>query len=169
MKATKERIRAIKAELGQSSCVLGDTSQKTNYDTTTKSALALAHKLSVKQDIIDRPKNVSSIYFGSNPNEYQTETKRSSASLGKSDRLQYVQRKQEMSQMKTNLLRRNFSFGEEEVEYISDYQRGYVALSPEVYKSGLHREGMKEYLKDVRKCHFSLGQDEVDYKSNTSK
>eukprot|EP01041_Mallomonas_annulata_P003340 gene3340-6610_t len=163
------KIKTIKAELSQSTCVFGDTSERTSYETTTKSAMNSSAR-AAGQDCRSHPKEVSkdsAIYFGSTPCDYSTENRRANSAKN-GDREEFKSRRAEVVAMKQNLLKRNFTLGEEPVEYISDYQRGYAAFPPESYVKG-GKEDMKHFLDDTRKCHFSLGQDKVDYTSNTSR
>mmetsp|Transcript_28391 Transcript_28391/g.28689 ORF Transcript_28391/g.28689 Transcript_28391/m.28689 type:complete len:291 (+) Transcript_28391:165-1037(+) len=166
--ATQSKIKSIKAELSQSACVFGDASETTSYNTTTRSALQESANVAGSKGSRSKPKEISSgstIFFGSTPCDYVTETKRASTAL-EGDANEYKSRRAEVTAMKQSLLRRNFSLGEEPVEYLSDYQRGFSALPPDTYK-GSKRQEMKEFLDDTRRCHFILGQDQVDYRSNT--
>lgn len=163
------KIKTMKAELSQSSCAFGDSSEKMSYDTTTKSALRHSAKSAGQKGVKSEMPEVvkgSAIYFGNTPPDYTSEMKRSTSAISVGEPDDYVKRRAEVATMKQNLLRRNFNLGDEPVEYRSDYQRGFAPLPPDSYKQSKTEE-MKLFLEDIKKCHFTLGSDKVVYRSNT--
>ena len=70
--------------------------------------------------------------------------------------------------MTKTLRKHNFNFGDDVIDYTSDYQRGYGAIDNNSYLSaGKAREHMIELKKDLRKTHFSFGNDKTNYVSDT--
>lgn len=70
--------------------------------------------------------------------------------------------------MTATLRKHNFSFGDEKIDYQSDYNRGYGSLPLEAYKYAQAKQAdMKMVIEDQRKAHFSLGNDRAGYMSNT--
>jgi hypothetical protein len=160
--------KSMKEELSRTNFVLGDTAQSVNYESTMKQAMKIASNEShLKNSNIVTARDVakkSSIYFGNEDTDYRSEAQRSITHSG--DDGTYIRNKKEVSNMKINLLKRNFTLGEEPVEYKSDYQRGFSSLNPELYRQKEKRAEMKQFVEETRRCHFVLGQDDIKYKSN---
>lgn len=151
--------------------VLGDQAVKISYDTTAKSALKeSSSKLEVFNRSGQKPLlsnyTPSTIYFGNQNSDYNTEAKQQSYEI-RNSKSDYTERMAEVSSMKKSLLKKNFTLGEEAVEFVSDYQRGYSALPPGAYSRDKEFAEMKAVIAETGKCHFSLGKDKVEYMTNT--
>merc|ERR1711939_721888 len=76
--------------------------------------------------------------------------------------------KEEVVKLKTHLRKHNFTFGEEPVDYTTDYKRGFKNVAHTEQTSGPSKEKLKKTIEDTRKCHFTLGNDTPEYVSNTT-
>lgn len=102
--------------------------------------------------------------------------------------------KDEVNALKTHLRRHQISMGEEKVcvhvllllfypptlaplslsllftldkqiEYVTDYRQNYQT-KPEDVHHGDRKAELKKVIEETRRCHFSLGDDRTEYKSN---
>ena len=160
------RVRQLKAELTRASFSLGDPSNKVSYDTTLKDA---SRRPATSGYPIVRPKDFkgSSVYFGNDKPDYRSEAVRTALPLESLHNDNYDRNKSDIRAMKESLLAPNFSLGEGRGYYSTEYTDEYVPLSPECYKQYDEKVKAKALVDDVKKAHFQLGQDTVDYRSNT--
>ena len=70
-----------------------------------------------------RPKMGSSINFGTEPTEYSS-TAHDAMVIRGNGAIDYSAMKEEVVKLKTHLRKHNFTFGEEPVDYTTDYKRG---------------------------------------------
>lgn len=162
----KKKIRDLKALLGTATIELGDQTP-TCYESTARAASKQSSQPGTKTGetkVLEA--KVSKIYFGPDKPEYVSEYTRLTSAVGEPN--EFKKTKQDAKKLKDTLSKRNFDLGNEtNLDYTSDSRRNLVAHSPDEYRKNLMRSETKAYLEDTRKCHFSLGQDRVDYKTNT--
>lgn len=167
--AQKERVRAMKADLTTTNFRLGD--EIPHYESVNHEAMARAETFRGVQRVgmntsLKEAVKKSSIYFGNEAVEYSSVAHDSM--LYKGNENNFSKLKAEVKEMKTTLTRHNFSFGDEKVDYVSDYHRGYGSLPPESYVHDKKKKAsMRAIIDDSRACHFSLGNDRPQYLSNT--
>jgi len=107
----------------------------------------------------------SSIHFGQEKTNYQSVAHESMEYHGNQNSFEKL--RDDIKEMTATLRKHNFSFGDEEVEYKSDYQRGFGSVPLDSYRdAGRNRAGINASIAEARKCHFSLGLDKVKYMSN---
>lgn len=77
----------------------------------------------------------------------------------------YTARTAEVKAMKVGLTRHNFSFGEERPLYQSVYKAGF---HPHNLSDAATRDhaALKKQIEDIRRSHFVLGSEKVDYVSH---
>jgi hypothetical protein len=108
----------------------------------------------------------SSITFGREPTNYTTVMRE--ATEYKGNPYNFKQIREEITSMKANLRKHNFSLGDDPVDYTSDYTRGYGSIGADHYRSaGQHREAMQKIKADLRATHWVFGQEKVNYMSDT--
>lgn len=78
-------------------------------------------------DRMIRPKMGSSINFGTETPEYRS-TAHDAMVIKGNGAIDYSAMKEEVVKLKTHLRKHNFTFGEEPVDYTSDYKRGSKIL-----------------------------------------
>lgn len=164
-----ERIKTMKAELTTTNFRLGD--EIPLYESVNHEAMARAETFKNAQRVAMN-KNVkeavkkSSIYFGNEPVRYETVAHDAMKYKGNENDFSKLQR--EVNDMKITLSRHNFTLGDEKVDYVSDYHRGYGSLPAEAYvHDAKKRQEMQAVVLDSRAAHFSLGNDRPHYLSNT--
>jgi len=81
----------------------------------------------------------------------------------------FDKRKSEIKEMTARLRKHNFSLGEEKVDYTSDYQSGFGAISVSDRSATMDKSKLKAQIEEIRKCHFSLGNDKVVYQSDAQR
>mmetsp|Transcript_6996 Transcript_6996/g.9649 ORF Transcript_6996/g.9649 Transcript_6996/m.9649 type:complete len:306 (-) Transcript_6996:114-1031(-) len=162
-----KRIKDMKAELTTTNFKLGD--EPGQYETTNRLAMTETDLGSAKVPINVNLKEAvkkSSIHFGNEPVDYKSvahDSMQYKGSVGN-----YTALKDEVKQMTNTLRKHNFSFGDEKVNYQSDYAAGYGDVDVGAYKkSDESKASMRFIIDDSRSCHFSLGNDKVNYLSNT--
>lgn len=167
--AQAARVLKMKADLTVTNFSLGD--QIPLYETSTQRALTAAvmkpgeSRTSFNKDLKDKAKK-SSLHFGNESVDYKSCQQDAMTYRGNKD--SFLALRDEVEAKRTILRKHNFSFGEEKVLYQTDYNRGYCGVDPTAYRSRVNNKShMKEVIEDSRKCHFSLGNDDVLYKSNT--
>lgn len=172
MDETKKKIKEMKVLLGTATIELGDQAP-TCYETTAKAASKESSQYAGKSGTQNELKStgfsakVSKIDFGHDKPDYVSEYTRACSTMS-NDQDEFTKTKEGAKKLKETLSRRNFDLGaEEKLDYTSDARRHLVAHNPEEYRRNLMRKETKAYLEDTRKCHFSLGQDKIDYRSNT--
>lgn len=167
--AQAARIVKMKADLTVTNFSLGD--QIPLYETSTQRALTAAilkpgeSRTMFNKDLKERAKK-SSLHFGNESVDYKS--CQQDAMTYRGDKDSFIALRDEVEAKRSILRKQNFSFGEEKVSYQTDYNRGYCGIDPASYRTrGNNKSHMKEVIEDSRKCHFSLGNDDVMYKSNT--
>lgn len=155
-----ERIKTMKAELTTTNFRLGD--EIPLYESVNHEAMARAETFKNAQRVAMN-KNVkeavkkSSIYFGNEPVRYETVAHDAMKYKGNENDFSKLQR--EVNDMKITLSRHNFTLGDEKVDYVSDYHRGYGSLPAEAYvHDAKKRQEMQAVVLDSRAAHFSLGK-----------
>lgn len=167
--AQKERIAKMKADLTTTNFSLGN--EATVYATVNSEAMAKSEqfkgvgRVAMNNDIKEAVKK-SSLHFGNENVEYKSVAHEAMEYRGNENN--FAKLKEEVQQMTATLRKHNFSFGEEEVLYQTDYNRGYGDIKLEAYNRGDEQKvKQKALILDSRSCHFSLGQDKIKYESNT--
>eukprot|EP01035_Chromulina_nebulosa_P021301 gene21301-27598_t len=159
----------MKSELTQTSFSLGD--DKPEYISENHRQMAEASRFNsgdrshLVSDLKEAVKK-SSITFGKEPVNYKTVAQESMEYKG--NPLNFEERKNEITEMTRTLRKHNFTLGDDRVEYITDYQRGYKPMSKEVYQQ--HNDSKANMIKlksDLRKNHFVLGHEKVNYLTDT--
>jgi hypothetical protein len=69
--------------------------------------------------------------------------------------------------MRPKLTKHSFTFGEDEHDYTTAYKQGFVPL-PRITRDTFAEETQRA-IDDIRKCHFVLGHDRVQYETNTQR
>jgi hypothetical protein len=165
---TKAVIKKMKADLTVTNFRLGDETPL--YQTVNREAMAASKTFEYNhRDADSKVRGLikkSSLHFGNEPVKYESCAHEAMEYRG--TKANFAALKDEVGKMSANLRRHNFSFGEERVDYTSDYQRGYGSVPKDAYfKSTDKKEKMRAVIEDSRSCHFSLGNDRVNYQSNT--
>ncbi len=166
----QERIRLMKADLTTTNFKLGD--ERPEYLSVNHQSMAIVEGVNPKsarpsgnnelKEAIKR----SSIHFGNEKVNYETVAHQAMKYRGNENNFSKL--KEEVQTMTATLRRHNFNFGDEKVDYVSDSHAGYGSVPLEAYKSAqANKTSMKETIDDQRKCHFSLGNDQPRYLSNT--
>lgn len=168
---TTQRIKAMKAELTTTNFTLGD--ERPDYVSANQESMAKVERFRAKEH--ERAKmNVglkeavkkSSIHFGNEPIVYDTAAHDAMRYRGNENNFSKL--KEEVQTMTATLRRHNFTFGDEKVNYESDYHAGYGSMPVDAYsQSAAKKKGMRAVIEDSRACHFSLGNDHPQYMSNT--
>eukprot|EP01038_Epipyxis_sp_PR26KG_P013503 gene13503-18117_t len=165
--AQAARIKKMKADLTVTNFKLGD--EIPTYQSVNQLAMKAAEgfpnepKVQLNTDLKETVKK-SSIHFGNESVDYSTVQQSSMQYLGNQNN--FAKLKDEVKQMTATLRKHNFSFGDEKVSYQTDYNAGYSSVPMDAYRIGDRKKGMRAIIDDSRACHFSLGQDKVNYKSN---
>lgn len=163
-----ERIRKMKADLTKTSFRLGDV--PLSYETESKAATTIvgnAAFIEAGRSVIITPKQNSTISFGSEKPQYKSVSSDAMTYHGSASN--FEKGRAEVDAMKTQLRKHNFTFGTEPLEYITDYASGFCgAMQGRSYADILaERQKQNSIALDTRKGHFSLGQDDIEYVSNT--
>ena len=164
-----DRIKAMKKALTTTSFTLGDqvpSYESVNHEEMRKTAAhAATHKkIPVNADLKAAIKK-SSIHFGNEVPEYKSTMTDCMQYHGNSTNFGAL--KDEVTELKKQLRKHNFTLGDESVLYETDYARGYGKSDPAWYVKGKEKEEIKAQVAEIRKCHFSLGQEKIEYKSDT--
>ena len=166
----KRLAKALKEDLIRTSISLGNDVGDRNYVTTQREATQRpgpeAYVRDSSEAVPGDTAKKSSIYFGSDKPDYRSEIASTMTTAGR-DPGDYAHSRSEAKDMKKNLLKPNFTLGSGETEYLTDYQREYIKLHPECYKQYDEKAKAKALVAETKKAHFSLGQDKIDYKSNS--
>ena len=158
----------MKADLTVTNFRLGD--ETPIYETVNREAMAASKGFGTltrpgennAKEMIKK----SSLHFGNESVKYESVAHEAMEYRG--TQANFSALKKEVGAMSANLRKHNFSFGEEKVLYQSDYSRGYGSVPKESYiKTTDKKDKMRAVIEDSRSCHFSLGNDRVDYLSNT--
>jgi hypothetical protein len=167
----KAELKKMKAALTQTTFSLGD--EVPVYASIAREAMATSEtdefKNAGKVQMNDELKAAikkSSLHFGNEKVLY--ETVQQDATKAREQTVDRDALKKEIAEMTAALRKHNFSFGEEQVEYISDQTRGYGSVPKEAY--GQRQRALpkiRETIQDSRSCHFSLGLDKVVYDTDT--
>ncbi len=163
------QIKKMKADLTVTNFKLGDEAPV--YETTNRSAnMAAEHPdrsgANLNENKMKEVIKKSSLHFGTEPVDYQSVSHQAMEYRG--SQANFSQLKDEVSKMSATLRQHNFSFGEEKINYQSDYNRGFGTVPLESYVAAPDKnQKMKAIIEDSRSCHFSLGNDSVKYQSNT--
>lgn len=164
-----DRIKTMKAELTTTNFRLGD--EIPHYESVNHESMARAEafrnskRVGMNTQLKEAVKK-SSIYFGNEPVRYETVAHE--AMLYKGNENDFSKLQKEVTDMKVTLSRHNFTLGDEKIEYISDYHRGYGSLPAEAYvHDAKKKQEMQAVVLDSRACHFSLGNDRPQYMSNS--
>ena len=165
-----QRLKTMKANLTRANFTLGDEIpeyKSTNHlameavGTSGESSGARAEANNQLKEAIKK----SSIHFGQEKTNYQSVAHESMEYQGNQNSFEKL--RDDIKEMTASLRKHNFSFGDEAVEYKSDYQRGYGSVPLDSYRdAGRNRAGINASIAEARKCHFSLGLDKVKYMSN---
>jgi hypothetical protein len=167
--AQAERVRAMKAGLTTTNFRLGD--EVPHYESVNHESMARAETFRNAQRVemnthVAAAVKKSSLHFGNEKVRYETVAHEAMQYKGNENDFSKLQR--EVKDMKITLSRHNFTFGDEKVDYTSDYHRGYGAMAPSVYANDAKkRQELRAVVDDSRSCHFSLGNDRPTYMSNT--
>jgi hypothetical protein len=158
----------MKADLTVTNFRLGDETPL--YDTVNREAMAASRTFQYghKQNENNAKEMIkkSSLHFGNEPVKYESCAHEAMEYRG--TKANFAALKDEVGKMSANLRKHNFSFGEEKVQYQSDYSRGYGSVPKDAYiKTTEKKDKMRAIIEDSRSCHFSLGNDNVNYQSNT--
>ena len=167
----KQRLKTMKAALTMTNFTLGDS--KTEYKSANREAMKKADEytygsLIMNKDLKEAVKR-SSVHFGNEETKYTScshEGFKDRATANASAERQKT--KEDIAAQTAKLRKHNFSFGEEEIEYMSDQTRGYGSVPADAY--GQRQQALpkiRETIQDSRSCHFSLGLDKINYQSNT--
>ena len=162
--------KALKNDLIRTSISLGNNDNKNSYETSAMQAMVRpGSDAYVRDESNAEARNnakKSSVFFGNDRPDYRSELAATMSSTGR-DPADYAHSRNEVKDMKKNLLKPNFTLGAGPTEYLSDYQREYIKLHPECYKQYDEKAKAKALVAETKKAHFSLGQDKIDYKSNS--
>ena len=120
-------------------------------------------KISMNADLKAAVKK-SSLHFGNEQADYKSTMAECMTYREPTNDFASVKAQTEL--LKKELRKHNFTFGDEKVRYQTDYASGYGAANPEHYKKGDERNEIKKQIEEIRKCHFSLGNDNVEYISD---
>lgn len=170
--AQKLRIKMMKADLTATSFSLG--TDKPEYESINHLAMAEANNFNVGsarapsrlgKDLVQQIRN-SSISFGNEPTNYNTIAHDAMEYRGNTQNFEKTRK--EIQTMKANLRKHNFNFGDDQVDYTSDYKRGYSNVNEENYKlASSNRTAMAAIKQDLRATHWVLGHEKVNYLSDT--
>jgi len=167
--AQKKKNAEMKAALTITNFTLGDVTPV--YQTVNQEAMANAKnyygvgKIAMNTDVMEAVKK-SSLHFGNESVDYKSVAHQAMEYRGNENNFSKIQ--EEVNEMKIQLRKHNFSFGNEKVEYVSDYNRGYGSLPIEAYRGKMENApAIAAHIADCRACHYSLGNDKPVYKSNT--
>uniref|UniRef100_A0A7S1U9R5 Uncharacterized protein n=1 Tax=Phaeomonas parva TaxID=124430 RepID=A0A7S1U9R5_9STRA len=159
------RNREMKKSLTQTNFELGNV--PTVYERTMRlpaPSSDLTQYTGVLNGEVQRFIKKSSLHFG----DYEGPME-STAHLGMAEsaasHAKAVNMREECSRLKQELQRNNFEFGTgEPTDYTTDYKSGYVDYTG---KTGPRAELAKEVQDDLRKCHYELGTDTIDWTTDT--
>jgi len=165
------RIKKMKADLTVTNFSLGD--EIPAYESVIASTIkpidyskVIRAKSQAPKTIVGDSNKLSSIHFGNEAVNYNSVA--SDAMRYHGNENNFAKLKAEVKEMTATLRKHNFSFGDEKVAYMSDYQAGYGSVPLSAYREGFDKKsGMRAIIEDSRACHFSLGQDKIQYLSNT--
>ena len=164
----------MKAALTMTSFCLGDETPL--YESTNHEAMSTvarnspregeaAERATANNDLKAAIKK-SSIHFGQEKVNYESVAHESMQYRG--NQSTFDKMRDDIKEMTVTLRKHNFSFGDESVEYKSDYQRGYGSLPLSAYAvAGNQRPVIRETINEQRRSHFSFGLEKVNYLSNT--
>jgi len=166
--AQAHRIKQMKADLTTTNFSLGNETPL--YASVNQDAMRNGEKYYgvarvAMNDELKAAVKRSSLHFGNEIVNYETVNQDSFKNRGNEN--DFAKLKEEVQEQTARLRRHNFSFGEEDTPYETDYQRGYGPVKMDSYNIGNRKEKMKGVIQDSRSCHFSLGNDKITYKSNT--
>lgn len=165
-----ERIKKMKDDLTVTNFKLGD--EIPLYMSVNQESMAEADKFKItsrveSNNMLKEAIKKSSIAFGHEHPLYKSVAHESMEYRGSAN--DFTTMKNEVNDMKTSLRKHNFSFGDESVDYTSDYQRGYGSLPLEAYRyASDQKPHIHQVIEDSRRCHFILGHDQITYQSNTA-
>lgn len=161
----------MKADLTVTNFSLGD--ERPEYESVIASTMkpidyskVIRAKSQAPVTIVGDNNKLSSIHFGNESVNYNSVAQDAMRYNGNQN--DFTKLKNEVTAMKVQLRKHNFSFGDEKVAYQSDYAAGFGSVPVEAYKvSHLKKADMQASIAEARACHFSLGQDKIQYLSNT--
>jgi hypothetical protein len=163
-KAQGKRNKDMKQQLTRANFSLGD--EKVDYDSTAHAGLRNgADGLGGRQERC-QPSRESSIQFGAEKGvNYRSTAQDSMVYHGNAN--DFETSRQNVVALKTHLRRHQISLGEEKVEYVTDNQRGYPSIASTNYDHKNRKVELRKVIEASQACHFSFGQDQTEYLSNT--
>lgn len=161
-KKNAERIRKMKADLTKTSFNLGD--EPVHYESENQSA---SHVYEAGRAEMLRPKQTSSISFGTEAPQYTSSNAEAMVYLGNMNN--FAKSKEDVATLTAQLRKHNFEFGEKPVDYVSDYQNHFNSSKPPMSFAEItsERNKLKDKTQALRKGQFNFGNDSFEYVSNT--
>ena len=162
--AQGKRNKDMKSQLTRANFSLGD--EKVDYDSTAHAGLRNgAHGMGGRQERC-KPSRESSIQFGAEKEiNYRSTAQDSMVYNGSAN--DFEASRKNVVALKTHLRRHQISLGEEPVEYVTDNQRGFPSIDSSNYDHKNRKLELRKVIGESQACHFSFGQDNVEYLSNT--
>ena len=161
-----ERAKQMKADLTRTNFSMGTGSKQDEIS----EYIDRFKQFEVDQMKLERPKETSSIHFGNEKPVYHT-INADAMKNHNYDMQDFTKSKEEVEKLKTQLRKHNFTIGldQEKLNGQTEYEAEYNPV-----KSGMTYEQLlaekkkqKAIVLDTRSAHFDLGQDKVEYVSNT--
>jgi hypothetical protein len=152
----------MKADLTRTSFNLGD--EPVHYESEIRSS-SQAYEAGRTEML--RPKQTSSISFGNELPLYASSNAEAMTYHGNMNN--FAKSREDVAALTANLRKHNFEFGEEPVDYLSDYQNNFNSSKPHRTFAEItaERSKLKEKTQELRKGQFNFGNDSFEYVSNT--
>jgi hypothetical protein len=167
-----DRVKDMKRELTQTSFTLGDVQpeyESTNMESMRKTAEVTKtyKKIPFNKEAMMAIKR-SSLHFGNEKVNYHTVMRDATAEKAGTNDFAALQAQTE--ELKKNLRKHNFTLGDQKVLYESDYSSGFGkeegSFNVKHYEKGDFKKEIQKQIDDIRACHFVLGNETVEYKSD---